>query len=35
MDMKKYGWLTLLAALILALGCIAAVQAEIIPPYEP
>ena len=33
--MKKYGWLTLLAALILALGCIAAVQAEIIPPYEP
>ena len=33
--MKKYGWLTILAALILALGCIGVVHAEIIPPEGP
>ena len=33
--MKKYSWLAILAALVLALGCAAAVYAEIIPPYEP
>ena len=35
MNMKKYGWLTILAALILAIGSIGTVYAEIIPPYEP
>ena len=33
--MKKSGWLTILMALVLALGCIGAVYAEIIPPCEP
>ena len=33
--MKKHGLLTVLTALILALGCIGAVYAEIIPPYGP
>ncbi|MBR3503672.1 MAG: hypothetical protein IKO07_05420 [Clostridia bacterium] len=33
--MKKYGWLTILTALILALGSIGVVHAEIIPPYGP
>ena len=33
--MAKYGWLTILAALILAIGSIAVVHAEIIPPSEP
>ena len=33
--MKKYGWLTILAALVLALGCIGVVHAEIIPPEGP
>ena len=33
--MKKNSWLTILAALILVLGSIAAVHAEIIPPDEP
>ena len=33
--MKKHGWLTILTALILALGCAGAAYAEIIPPCEP
>ncbi len=33
--MKKTCWLTILTALILALGCVGAVYAEIIPPCEP
>ena len=33
--MKKYGWLTILAALILTFGCIGVVRAEIIPPCGP
>ena len=33
--MKKYGWLTILTALILLLGCIGIAHAEIIPPCEP
>ncbi|MBQ9263064.1 MAG: SH3 domain-containing protein [Clostridia bacterium] len=33
--MKKYGWLTILTALILALGCMGVVHAEIIPPDGP
>ena len=33
--MKKHSWLAIPAALVLALGCAAAVYAEIIPPYEP
>ena len=33
--MKKYGWLTILTALILALGCMGVVHAEIIPPEGP
>jgi len=33
--MKKLGWLAILAALILASGCMGAVHAEIIPPCEP
>ncbi len=33
--MKQYGRLMILAALILAFGCIGAVHAEIIPPCEP
>ena len=33
--MKKHGWLTILTALILALGCIGIAYAEIISPYEP
>ena len=33
--MKKTGWLTILTALILALGCVASAPAEIIPPCEP
>ncbi len=31
--MKKYAWLTILTALILALGTIGVVHAEIIPPH--
>lgn len=31
--MKKYSWLTILAAMILALGCVGAAHAEILPPY--
>ena len=31
--MKKFAWLTLLTALILALGCVGVVHAEIIPPH--
>lgn len=33
--MKKIGWLKLLTASVLVLGCIGPVYAEIIPPYEP
>ena len=33
--MKKYGWLMILTALILASGCIGIVHAEIIPPLGP
>ena len=33
--MKKYGWLTILTALILALRYIGVVHAEVIPPYGP
>ena len=33
--MKKNGWLTILAVLILVLGCIGAAYAEIIPSYGP
>ena len=33
--MKKQTWLTILTALVLALGSIGAVYAEIIPPDEP
>ncbi len=33
--MKKYGWLTILTALILTLGCMGLVHAEIIPPCGP
>jgi len=33
--MKKVGWLTILTVLVLALGCVGAACAEIIPPYEP
>lgn len=33
--MKKYGRLAILTALMLALGCMGAVYAEIIPPYGP
>ena len=33
--MKKYGWLAILTVLALALGCIGAAFAEIIPPLEP
>ena len=33
--MKKRGWLTILTALVLSLGCTGVVYAEIIPPYEP
>ena len=33
--MKKYTWITLLIALVLMLGSITTVQAEIIPPYGP
>ena len=33
--MKKHGWLMILTALILALGCAGAAYAEIIPPCEP
>ena len=33
--MKKTGWLTILTALVLALGCMGAVHAEINPPCEP
>ncbi len=33
--MKKNVWLTILMILILALGCIGAVNAEIISPYSP
>ena len=31
--MKRYPWLTILAATILALGCVGAAHAEILPPY--
>lgn len=33
--MKKYAWLAAAAALILVLGCVGSVCAQIIPPYEP
>ena len=33
--MKKFGWLAILTAMILTLGCIGAVYGEIIPPCEP
>ncbi len=33
--MKKFGWLVILTAMILTLGCIGAVYGEIIPPREP
>ena len=33
--MKKYAWLTILTALVLALACIGTVCAEVIPPDEP
>ena len=33
--MKKHVWLIILTVLILTLGCIEAVRAEIIPPYGP
>lgn len=33
--MKKFGWLTILTALILVLGCMGAAYADIIPPCEP
>ena len=33
--MKKYGWLTVLTAMILVSGCIGVACAEIIPPSEP
>jgi hypothetical protein len=33
MNMKKYAWLTVLTALILMLGSIGTVHAEIIPPH--
>ena len=33
--MKKMNWLTILTVLILALGCVGVVHAEIIPPCEP
>ena len=33
--MKKYNWLTILTAVILALGCMGAAYAEIIPPCGP
>ena len=35
MNMNKYGWLAILTVLMVALGCIAVVHAEIIPPCEP
>ena len=33
--MKRFGWLTALTALVMALGCLAGAFAEIIPPCEP
>ena len=33
--MKKYAWLMILTAMILALGCVGAALAEIIPPCGP
>ena len=33
--MKKYGWLTVLTAMILVSGCMGVACAEIIPPSEP
>ncbi|MBQ8954262.1 MAG: SH3 domain-containing protein [Clostridia bacterium] len=33
--MKKYGWITILMALVLMLGSIGIVHADIIPPYGP
>ena len=33
--MKKYGWLAILTALVLAAGCIGTVCAEVIPPEGP
>ncbi len=33
--MKKIGWLTILTAVVLALGCAGTVFADIIPPDEP
>lgn len=33
--MKKYGWLTILTAVMLVLGCTGVAHAEIIPPYDP
>jgi len=35
MDMKKHGWLAILMALVVMLGCIGVAHAEIIPPYGP
>ena len=33
--MRRFNWLAMLAALVLALGCLGFGQAEIIPPEEP
>ncbi len=33
--MKKYNWLTILTVLVLSIGCVGAVNAEIIPPEGP
>ena len=33
--MKKYGWLAILTALVLATGCMGTVYAEVIPPDGP
>ena len=33
--MKKYVWLKMLTALVLALGCVGSAYAEVIPPAEP
>lgn len=33
--MKKYGWLTVLATLLVTLGCLGIAYAEVIPPYGP
>ena len=33
--MKKYGWLMIMMALMVMLGSIGVVHAEVIPPYGP